>query len=224
MTKPILLVLALLGCAGQALALDRTQLDDRIRLLTAKFEALQRSPDQRVPADLLRQARGVVLLDRFKAGFLFAFQGGGGVALVRDKSGHWSPAAFLTANEASLGFQVGGERNFCVILLMTTRATEALTGSTSNFGGEARGTAGNQSSGVEGKFTDSGQAALIFEDRNGFYGGVSIKGGTLSPDNRANEIYYGRYVSVRDILFGRKVASTPAEIELARQLSAFSKE
>src|SRR5579872_1104358 len=117
--KTIMLGLILLGFAGTALAIEQAELDNRIRTLTAKLEALQQKPDKSVPADMLRKAQGIILLDRTKGGFIFAFQGGGGLAMVKDpKTQKWSPAAFLSANEASLGFQIGGEQGFFVILLM----------------------------------------------------------------------------------------------------------
>ena len=44
------------------------------------------------PAETLRKAQGIILLDRTKAGFLFAYQGGGGVAMVKDaKQGQMEP-------------------------------------------------------------------------------------------------------------------------------------
>src|SRR5437879_12618216 len=96
--KTIMLGLIMLGFAASALAIDKAELDNRIRTLTDKLEALQQKPDKRIPADNLRKARGIILLDRTKAGFIFAFQGGGGVALVKDPTtDKWGPAAFLTA-------------------------------------------------------------------------------------------------------------------------------
>src|SRR5215510_16358190 len=129
--------IVLVNCVLTAFAIDKAELDNRVRTLTAKFEALQQQPDKAIPAENLRKAPGIILLDRTKAGFLFAYQGGGGVAMARDaKTGKWGPTAFLSANEASLGFQIGGEQNFFVILLMTTNANQLLTGSTFDVGGE----------------------------------------------------------------------------------------
>jgi len=198
-----------------------SSLDNQIRKVTAKFEAMQRNPRECVPSDLLRNARGIILLDRTKAGFGFAFEGGSGIAMVKDARGNWSPPAFLRSSEASLGPQFGGEQNFFVILLMTTNETRELTGSVVDFGGVAQGTAGDQSAGVENLAVpkDSG---LVYGDRKGFYGGVAMKGGTLSPDNRANATYYGHYVTMRDILFDRKVHPTEAATDLAHTLSNYS--
>jgi lipid-binding SYLF domain-containing protein len=195
----------LLGLAHSAWALDKPALDNRIHQLTTKFEAMQQKPDRCIPTETLRKAHGIILLDRTKAGFVFAYQGGSGVALVRDpKSRNWSPPAFLEANEASLGFQLGGEQAFFAILLMNTNVTRLLTEPTFEFGGEARGTAGDASAGAKGTVTSTEQQILVYDDRKGLYGGAAIKGGAIGPDTEANRIYYESPVSMLDILFGKK--------------------
>lgn len=221
--KSIIIGLILLGFAGQTFALDRLDLDQRLLSLTAKFEAMQQKADKRVPANLLANAKGIILLDRTKAGFIFAYQGGNGVALVKNARGKWGPAAFVSATEASLGFQIGGEQNFFVILLMTTNATQSLTDATIDFGGDAQGTAGDQSAGVEGKISTPEHSVIVYDDRQGLFGGVAIKGGAISPDNDANEIYYGQPVTMADILFNHKVKPTDGVSSLVQKISEYSK-
>lgn len=223
--KALTLGLLLLGFAVSTLAADKAELDNRLRSLTAKFEALQQKADRRIPPEHLRKAQGIILLDRTKAGFIFAFQGGGGVALVKDaKSEKWGPAAFFSATEASVGFQVGGQQSFIVILLMNTNATQRLTASTFDFGGEARGTAGDASAGQEGKVTNQGDSMLVYADRKGLYGGAALKGGDVSPDGEANRVYYGQFLTAKDILFDKKVKPTESAAELAKKLTEHSKE
>jgi lipid-binding SYLF domain-containing protein len=189
--KTIMLGLILMGFAGPAMAIDKAELDNRIRTLTAKFAAMQQKPGKSIPAETLNKAQGIILLDRTKAGFIFAYQGGGGVALAKDpKTGQWSPAAFLGANEASLGFQVGRQQSFFVILLMNPDATRFLTEPNFEFGGEARGTAGNQTAGIAGTVASSERPVLVFDDRHGLYGGAAVKGGAISPDEEANRVYF----------------------------------
>jgi lipid-binding SYLF domain-containing protein len=218
--KTLTLGLVLLGFATSTFALDKAKLDHRIRKLTAKFESMQANPEKRVPADQLRQAQGIILLDRTKAGFIFAYQGGSGVALVKDpKTENWSPAAFVSANEASLGFQVGGEQAFYVILLMHTNATHMLTEAKIDFAGEARGTAGDASAGEQSQISLNENPVLVYADRAGLYGGAAIKGGAITADDDANRIYYDAYVTMRDILFDNKVKTTDTETELAKKLT-----
>jgi lipid-binding SYLF domain-containing protein len=222
--KKTVLGLMVLGVAASALALDKVELDNRVRFLTAKFEVLQQSPAKSIPAETLSKARGIVLLDRTKAGFVFAYQGGAGVAMVKDeKSGQWSPVTFLTANEASLGFQLGGQQSFVVILLMDTNAVHMLTEPKFQFGGEARGTAGDSSAGVEGEAVPQEPSVLVFDDRRGLYGGASIKGGSIAPDVKANIIYYGQALTTSELLFENKVKPTEAAVALAGRIAASSK-
>jgi lipid-binding SYLF domain-containing protein len=217
--------LFLLGLAVSAQAIDKAELDKRIRRMTTKFETMQAKPDKRIPAESLRKAKGVILLDRTKAGFIFAFQGGGGLAMVKDaKSGHWSLPAFMRADEASLGFQIGGQQSFVVILLMNTNAVHALTDSKVDFGGEASGTAGNSSGKAEGNATDDGtQQTLVYTDATGLYGGAAIKGGAVSPDPEANVAYYGQSLTSKEILFEKKGKPTEAATALAQKLTQSSK-
>ena len=213
-----------MGFAATALAIDKAELDNRIRALTAKFEAMQQKPDKSIPADVLRKAKGIVLLDRTKAGFVFAYQGGSGVAMVRNtKSEKWSPAAFLTANEASLGFQVGGQQSFIAILFMNTNSLRLLTEPNLQFGGEARGTAGDSSVGTEGNVAPQKPSVLVFDDRKGLYGGAAIKGGAITPDDTANGIYYGQALAMNEILFEGKVKPTAAALALAGKIADHSK-
>jgi len=201
--KKMLIGLMIVALASPVLAVEKSELDQRIHALTTMFDAMQSKVDKQIPADVLSKAHGIILLERTKAGFLFAYQGGGGVALVKDaKTGKWSPAAFLSANEASLGFQIGGEHNFFVILLMNTNATRLLTDSSFEFGGEARGTAGNQTGGAEGTVSSTEKPVLVYDDRKGLY---------------------GQFVTMKDILFDKKVKPTETAIKLAEKITEYSK-
>jgi lipid-binding SYLF domain-containing protein len=221
--KRTIVSLAFMSVAFGACALDRVDLDQRIHTLLDKFQSMQQDPDKRVPARDLHRAQGVILLDRTKAGFLFAYEGGSGVALARDpKTGHWNPPAFLRADQASVGFLVGAERNFYVILLLTTNAERVLTDPTFEFGASASGTAGNSTSGTGVTVSDDKRAVLVFDNKRGLYGGAAVKGGAISPDNEANSIYYGNRYSMREILYDKKGQWTPTAKELVALIDANS--
>ena len=215
--------LMLFSLVGSALAISPTELDRRIYRLGGMFEEMQQKPDKRIPEDLLRKAQGIILLDRTKAGFLFAYQGGVGVAMTKDPRTHqWSAPAFISANDASIGFQIGGEQGFFVILIMNSNATRLLTDPTFQVGGEASGTAGNVSAGAESSVASTEMPVLVFHDRKGLFGGAAVKAGNITPDKEANWIYYGQYVTMRDILFDRKVQPTESAARLADKLNYYS--
>jgi lipid-binding SYLF domain-containing protein len=215
--KKITALLIVICLSLSALAKDKAELDAVIRKLTAKFEGMQAKPDKAIPPEMLRQAQGIVLLDRTKAGFLFAFQGGGGLAVVRDATGAWSAPAFLTANEASLGVQIGGQQSFVVILLMTTNATRLLTHGDIEFGGQASGTAGRNTTGVEGSVKTTPQV-LVYDDTKGLYGGAVIKGGAISNDEDANNLYYDQYAPIEAILFNNRFKPSGPAVALCQKI------
>ena len=223
MKRIITTIVLALFTAGLVSAVEKSELDRKIQKYIGKFVAMQEKGEKAVPADVLKKARGIVLLDRTKAGFIFAYQGGSGVAMVKDKSDKWGPVAFLKANEASLGFQVGGQQSFLVMLLMNEDATRMLTDPDFEFGGEARGTAGDSSAGAEGNVATKERSILVYDDREGLFGGAALKGGAMSPDTEANLAYYGEPVTVKEILFEKKVKPTEEAEKLAARITEASK-
>src|SRR6266850_6495937 len=90
-TAPLLSGLLFLSLAVSGLAAERANLDQRIRKLSDRFEAMQAKPGKAIPPEVLRKAQGIILLDGTRAGLIFAYQHAGGVVMVRDSgTGQWS--------------------------------------------------------------------------------------------------------------------------------------
>jgi len=219
--KQYLLTALLLGLTATAFAETKNELDDRVRKLMAKFDSLQANSLARIPAEKLTKANGVILMDRTKGGFIFGYEHGFGVAMVKNK-GDWSPFCFMSSNEGSFGAQIGGKSTFCVILLMSESARDQLTNPKVDFGGEAGGTGGSNSSGVGDSFTQEAPV-LVFGESKGLYGGATIKGGSVASDDQLNQTYYGQFYSIKDILFDKKVKPSPTAVDLATKLDAAAK-
>jgi lipid-binding SYLF domain-containing protein len=222
--KTLMLGLILLGFAGGALAVDSAELDTRIQNLTSLFQVMQGKPELAVPPEVLRDAKGLVLLDVTKAGFGFAYQHGAGVAMVRDAaSGKWSAPGFIEANTASIGPQAGGQQVFLVIVFKTTNSVYALTQPNFAPGGEAGVTAGYKGAGVQGSAARTARDVEYYADRNGFFGGADFKFGGISPDDNANTIYYEKSVTMSDILFSHSVSRSPAAQDLTKTIEESAK-
>jgi len=220
--KKILFGLMLSGLASAVMAIEPAELDNRIRTLTDKFEAFQHRPDNGIPSETLRRAQGIILLETVKGGLVFGYQGGDGVAMVKDANlKQWSPAAFVKANQASFGAQIGEEQNFYIILLMTTNSTWKLIDPKIEFGAGAGGTANATTGGVQTK-TPSEQGVLVYKDRVGLYGGAVVKGGGISSDGEANRVYYGQDLSMRDILFDHKVQPSATTSRLTDKIDSYT--
>ena len=210
-----------LGLATTAFAQTKSELDDRVRKLMAEFDSLQANAEARIPAEKLKKAMGVIVMDRTKGGFIVGYEQGIGVAMVKNK-GDWSPFSFMSSHEGSFGAQIGGKTTFCVILLMNEAARDRLVNPKVNFGGEAGGTGGSDSGGVGDNFTEE-PPVLIFGESKGLYGGAVIKGGSVSADDNANTKYYGQFYSIKDILFEKKVKASDTAAEFAKKLDEAAK-
>jgi lipid-binding SYLF domain-containing protein len=58
-----------------------------------------------------------------------------------------------------------------------------------------------------------GVGILAYGRSKGFFGGLSLEGGTIFPDDKANEEFYGeKGLKLKDIIFNKKV-SIPKEAE-----------
>ena len=123
----------------------------------------------------------------------------------------------------SVGFQIGGQQSFMVIVILTKDAASRLSGSVFEFGGEARGTAGDQSGGAEGKLSSDERPVMVYDERQGLFGGAAIKGGKTSPDDGANEKYYGKILTAREILSGEGVKPTKAAEQFVEKIDRYSK-
>jgi lipid-binding SYLF domain-containing protein len=64
---------------------------------------------------------------------------------------------------------------------------------------------------------------MIYDEREGLFGGAAVKGGAISPDHTANRIYYAAPVSMQQILFDRKVKTTRMAGSLASKLTEYAK-
>jgi lipid-binding SYLF domain-containing protein len=213
----------LLGSGVAMLAAGEVQqLDEKAQRILAKFDSMQIT-EHRVPADILKKAQGIVLLDRTKGAFIVGYEGGGGIAMARDAKDKWGPISFMSAGEGSLGFQIGGQQSFMVVVILTKDAASRLSGAVFDFGGEARGTAGDQSSGTEGKVSSDERPVMVYDSREGLFGGAAIKGGKVSPDDGANEKYYGKVLSARQVLSGEGIKPTKAAEEFVEKIDKYSK-
>ena len=95
-----LTMIAILG-AAQARADDsrtsRSELVGRVDQCETILRQFMTSPKTAIPPGVWSQARGLMILSQFKAGFLFGVKGGFGVLMVKKPNGHWSVPVLIDA-------------------------------------------------------------------------------------------------------------------------------
>lgn len=167
----------------------------------------------------LRGARAVLIFPSLvKGGFIFGAEGGDGVLLARTRHG-WSSPAFYSMGSASFGFQAGLQDAQVVMVIMTDRALRAIERSKFKFGAGAGLTVVTMGAGVEGATSGNGGGDIVLWSKSkGVYGGISINGSVVAPEDDTNADFYGRSVSTSDIL--ANAVSNPASRRLQSNLGA----
>ena len=149
----------------------------------------------------LRHARAVLIIPGLvKGGFIFGAEGGDGVLMARTRRG-WSSPAFYSMGSASFGLQIGLEQAQLVMVIMTDRALRAVERSKFKFGADAGLTVVTLGAGVGGATSGNLSGDIILWSKSqGAYGGLTINGSVIAPEDDTNADFYGRSVSVPEIL------------------------
>lgn len=164
-----------------------------------------------IPADVLRRAKGIVIVNQFQAGFIFGIKDGYAVAMARRPNGKWSVPAFLRTGELSFGLQAGGKSVTAVYVLMDEAAARLLFKNKFNLGAEAKVTAGVRDAERESTTTTlrTESNVLVYSASEGLYLGAAIKTGYMSPDDESNRVFYNSTNRIPELLFSDWVTPPP---------------
>jgi len=206
------------------LAASKNKLDAQVRDLTDYFEKVQKDKGTSVPAEILSKAEGMIIMRTYKAGFIVGVEGGRGVAIVKNKTtGKWGPVGFIKSGEGSFGFQAGGQRSDVILVLMNSDGVKVLTDPNLKLGVDIRATAGPKSMGDQANLKTDQTPVLIYSDTRGAYGGASLETGGVFPDSGDNKDYYGKKLTMTEILVEGKVEPTEAARLLAGKIEEYAR-
>lgn len=220
--KILLCSMVLFFAASCVFAAPPRALVKRIDMAKMFLDDIMEAPDTEIPAALIKQCRGVVIMRQYKAGFIFGVKGGYGVALVRDEeTGEWSPPAFVKAGEGSYGVQIGGQAVDSILLIMNKEGMEMLIKTKFKLGVDGSVAAGPVGRDAAAKL-GPGTAILVYSRAKGLYAGATIEGGLILNDNDANEKFYGvKGITTQDILFKKAVEMPDAAKDLINALKMY---
>jgi lipid-binding SYLF domain-containing protein len=172
------------------------------------------TPDKGIPKDLLNNAECVMVFPQvLKAGFIVGGQRGRGVASCRTHSG-WSAPAYFWMKGGSVGFQIGAQATDFVLLIMNESGMKNLLSDKFELGGEA-----SVAAGPVGRTTTASTDAkmdaqiLSYSRSKGLFGGISLKGSVISPDEDDMEGTYGNGITAATILAANK-SRAPSEVQV----------
>ena len=218
----VLLTIAVLGLIipSIAIAADNEKEQERVKESGNVMKELLNS-ESGVPISVLNKAECVIVLPSVKkGGFIIAGEYGRGVMTCRggeNFDGPWSAPTMMQSSGGSIGFQAGGQSTDLVILVMNDKGARAVMKGKAKLGADASVAAGPVGREAEASTNAAMSAQMLSYSRaQGVFGGVSLSGTTLGPDDGANEKLYGKKVTATEIIGG---AAGPAPAS-AQQLLA----
>jgi lipid-binding SYLF domain-containing protein len=217
MRNSLLTILALLAASPMALhaqkAVDR--LNDAADVLTD----MMKTSDKGIPQDLMNKASCVVIVPNLKkAGFIVGAKYGRGFAMCRRASGTgWTAPASIRVEGGSFGLQIGGTEQDIILLVMSESGMKHLLEDKFTLGGDASAAAGPLGRDASAETDAELHAEMLSYSRSrGLFGGLTLEGATLRPDDDANKELYGRNINNKEILTGD--VKTPAAAAKLEQL------
>ncbi len=202
MTRPIAVAAAAFLTIWNLAAQAATVLDQRVDTSTQILQDLRHMPENAIPPALLSRAYAVAVIPSvIKAGFIVGGTYGKGILVARRADGTWSNPAFVMLTEGSFGFQAGAQSTDLILVFKTQRALDGISSGKITLGGDASiaaGPVGRQATAA----TDIQMQSEIYSyaRSRGFFAGVSLQGGVLSMDRKANGEYYQGETSPAKIL------------------------
>jgi lipid-binding SYLF domain-containing protein len=212
-TCAVIVLAVVIVCSGLVRA--QSEQAERIRACIAAFQDATASPDNAIPRSLLNKAEAVVVFPgTIKGGFVAGAHRGHGILSVRDpKTRQWSAPAFMSLTGGSIGAQIGLSEVDIVLVVMNQRGIQNLLSNKFKVGADAAIAAGPIGRDAEASTDIQMRAEILsYSHTRGVFAGATLKGTAITTDGDANRIFYGRELTVQQIVFegvGRTVDPVP---------------
>lgn len=207
MRTTLLTILAIgASLAPLATAAEReSKVQDRLDASADVLMDMMRASDKGIPQDLLNKAQCVAVVPNMKnAGFVFGAQYGRGFAVCRREGGvGWTAPAAIRIEGGSFGLQIGGSEKDLILLIMNRDGMKRLLSDKFTIGGDASAAAGPVGRDATAQTDLELHAEILSYSRSrGIFGGLTLNGSTLRPDEPSDHDLYGHDVTNREILTG----------------------
>lgn len=171
-------------------------------LKEAKTVVNKMKNDQGIPGALSTAKALYIVPDYGKGSLVAGVQGGQGV-LFTQNAGEWGSPVFYNTGAISLGAQAGIEVGEIAFLLMTDEALDAFRNDGKfALNADAGLTIADWSAQARETIGEGGNDVILWSDTEGVFAGGAISVSKIFADDDANEAYYGKEVSVADVIDG----------------------
>jgi SH3 domain-containing YSC84-like protein 1 len=205
--KSVLVLFSMLAGISTLYADNKEQ--KRLENSGVVMQEIMNTPEN-IPQEVMEKAECVIVFPSvLKAAFVVGGSYGRGAMVCRTGKnfrGPWGAPAMYALEGGSVGFQIGGQATDLVLLVMNDRGASSILDSKVKLGADASiaaGPVGRDASADTDAYLRS--EVLSYSRSRGLFAGVSLEGSSLRPDNDATADVYGRKLTAREIVLGRKV-------------------
>lgn len=167
------------------------------------------TPKKKIPPRIVQNAVGLAIFSCMRSGLWQSGSGGSGILIARKSDGNWSlPSAFLL-HTAALAFVIGVDVYDCVLVINSMSDLEMFTRPSTMLGVDVQLAVGPviADGRLENELRGKDPARTVFSyiRARGEHRVVNIDGSSVTERGSENERFYGRNVSVLEILAGQVV-------------------
>lgn len=169
----------------------RDQLAEKLLACEYALEVVMSKPETAVPAQEIKEAKGIIVMRQMRAGLIVGGQGGSAVLICRvpQNANQWGNPVFLDPGGVNFGLQAGMSEINTVILLNSDEAVRRAYSGRFDLGADAKAVAGPRSADKDN--SDLMKAPVrIYTSLGGAYAGATLKTGWIKPFERANRELY----------------------------------
>jgi lipid-binding SYLF domain-containing protein len=189
---------------------SRADLISEVDSCWAVLQQVMSDPATAVPPTVWAQAHAVLITNQFKGAFIFGVKGGYGVVLVKQPNGHWSVPVLVSANEISLGLQLGGKAVETVYIITDDATPRLLFKKRFNMGVDAKAVIGPLAAQAENDNRPLVVAPiLVYSKTAGLYAGATFKAAEVSRNDEANYVLYNSGYGMPELLYSNWVTPPP---------------
>jgi len=196
------LIAALCAAVPVCTAASRGDAVEKIESCEAILQEFMADPALAIPREVLQRARGLIIANQARGGFVIGIKDGYATLMVRRPDNSWSLPVLLTAGEGSLGFQIGFTKIESIFVIMDDETPRKFFKQRFNVGVDAKAVAGPRF--AEREHLDDKvltNPVLVYTRNKGLYAGLSVKGGWFTRNDDATRVLYGTTYTLPEILY-----------------------
>lgn len=171
---------------------------------------------ENIPAELLKITEGIIIVPKLiNAGFVLAGKRGKGIAMVKLEDGSWSNPVFVTITGGSVGFQAGIQSVDLVLIFKSRETLQDIGKGSFTLGGDISVTAGPVGRSSTASTDYKLEAEVYSYSRSkGLFAGISLSGSAISVDDKANQAFYGKNNTSKELFSNATENTTSSVLEM----------